>query len=63
MYAHQLTLHLTYLSKENIKVVFIATLFETMLEVREEEETLLAHPHYFNLIEENYWVEANCLCI
>jgi hypothetical protein len=51
------------LSKENIKVVFIATLFETMLEVREEEETLLAHPHYFNLIEENYWVEANCLCI
>jgi hypothetical protein len=54
------TLHL---SKENIKVVFIATLFETILEVREEEETLLAHPHYFNLIKENYWVEANCLCI
>jgi hypothetical protein len=50
MYAHQLThsstLHL--LNGKNIKVVvFIATLFETMLEVREEEETLLAHSHYF----------------
>jgi hypothetical protein len=62
MYAHQLTLHL-HLLKENIKVVFIATLFETMLEVREEEEILLASSNYFNLIQEKYWVETNCLCI
>jgi len=37
---------------KNMNVVLIATLFETMLEVSEEEETLLVHSHYFNLIQE-----------